>query len=145
MEMTAGGPFRLQDRLVRAAGDATPFDKAPLLVELRDPELRPVPWHVGVIPGEPAELCPVGADPGRRVEVVALDENGHGLFSRSEGNRNQGRDRFPALYRVIFPDTDESLAESILDQIGIAPRPLGRDRHGIASGLDVVDALIASL
>ena len=64
-------PGRLKDALGGAAGDAPLRGEPSGGRQLRHPQLGAVPRHLRVVPAEPGEPPPVGAEARRRVEVVA--------------------------------------------------------------------------
>ena len=71
IEGAVGRPFRLEDRLVIAAGDP-PFalDRA-VVADLADPQLAADPRHARMVPFEPGEPAQVRAEARRGIEIPA--------------------------------------------------------------------------
>jgi len=109
-------PRRLKDRLTGSPRDQPRVARKTCAVKSGGPELAPVPRHVGVVPGKPREVCAVGADPGRRVEVVARDD-GDGVAPRQRNDADVVDNRGPA---VVLDDADDAFPRWIDFEIRVA-------------------------
>jgi hypothetical protein len=70
VQHAVGAPLRLEDRFLRAAGDAARVGHRAVRAERPDPQLGAVPRHPRVIPGEPGEPPPVRVGPRAGHEVA---------------------------------------------------------------------------
>ena len=59
-----------------------------VLAKLADPQLRAVPWHVGVVPLQPGQPLAVGAEARIGVEVGTRGED-HAAARRRSGRARQ--------------------------------------------------------
>src|SRR3546814_13932442 len=73
-QLAVGRPFRLEDRFAGAAGDAPRTTEVSVVRDLGNPQLGPVPGHVGMVPGDPGEPPPVRRQTRRCVEIRTRSE-----------------------------------------------------------------------
>ena len=135
-ERAVRAPERLQDRLVRAAGDEPLAGDAAVAGELRRPQLGAVPRHARVVPREPGETAPVRADARRGVEVVAGGDDAR--LGRSVGGQAHQLVDHLAVGLVPLAHAHEQAAVGRDAPVGVAVgargRRSGRDRARGAPG-----------
>ena len=112
-------PLGLHDRLARAARDEP--SRRERRRELRDPQLRALPRHPRVVPGQPRDPLAVRRDPRRGVEVVARGE--HARLGRAvDGHRDEVVDVLGLA--VALAHADQPVAGD--PQVGVAQSRTGR-------------------
>ncbi len=93
VQPSCGVPGGLEDRLLRAAGEAPGGGR---VGERGEPELGPVPGHVRVIPAGPGEQRAVGAESREGIEVAAGGEHLRPPPRRRAGARRSGSPASPS-------------------------------------------------
>ena len=139
MDDAVGRPFRLGDRLLRAARDERRLAERAVRLDRCDPQPAGIPRHVRVVPLEPGQAAPIRRDPRRGQEVGSRDQDRRRLLA-VERDRDDRGGRL-ALARVILADGDVPAPPRIGPQVGVPPRSLGRDRDRLLEpGVEPVEA-----
>ncbi len=143
MQFAGRRPGRLEQRLVAPARDLARRAERTVGGDFCAPQFGAVPGHVGVIPGEPRERARIGAQHGRREEVVAAGER----VSRAarEVDAHEAVDGFGAARAVIFHDRDEAPVRGVDDRVGIADVGGLGQRFGLTARLEPVEALVGEV
>ena len=118
-------PFRLKHGFVRSAGNHPRGGKRSVRRDIRDPQLGPDPWHVGVTPGQPSEMLTVWGKPWRCIEVVAARKHAPGTTRRQTDIDNGVLNR-AAGARMVLAHTDPAGTRHVDDPIGVAVAGTGR-------------------
>jgi len=142
VEHTVGRPFRLEDRLLRAASHEVSLAEGAVGANPGEPKLRAVPRHVGVIPREPRDTRSVRADPRRRVEVASPNEDAS-IRPPVERHRDNRGLRLRPDDVVVFADADQPPASAVEHGVGVAHLPFRRERPRLTAGAHRVEALVA--
>src|SRR5713101_8001756 len=144
VQLALRSPLGLADRLARTAGDLARRLKRPVRIELTDPELGPVPWHVGVVPREPRKPSSVGAEPGRRVEVVAAREH-YRIAPPVHVECDERVDSLAFPPRMVLAHCEDALAWAVDRQVRVPHSPFGADGARRPCGILAVDTLVVEV
>ncbi len=117
MQDAVRAPLRLEDALVWPPGD--PLRRADGAVggQICHVQLGTVPGHVGVVPADPRQPPPVGADAWKRVEVRARHDRSRG-GAPVRGQNDDLVDRFPGL-GVPLPHAYDQLSIRCHARVGV--------------------------
>ncbi len=144
MDDSVRRPLGLRDRLVRAAGEQDRCVERAVGPEGGDPEPARVPGHVGMVPFEPGEAAAVRRPSRRGQEVGTPDEDRRRLLA-VERHGHDRRLRLP-LDPVVLADRQVATSRRIRPNVGVAPRPLRRDRDRLrVPGIDPVEAPVGEV
>ena len=144
VEKSVRAPFRLEDRLLLRARDATAVRHRAVAGQRADTQIGAFEWHVRVIPGQPGQSGSVRARPWSGVEVAAACD--HLWFGGAVGREDDELVlRFP--FSVGLPDADDepAIREDAAVRIaeGVRLGWLGRDRLRVGAGcFDSVEAAV---
>src|SRR5712691_6276388 len=141
VQLALRSPLRLADRLARTAGDLARRRDRPVRVELPDPELGPVPWHVRVVPREPREPASFGAELWRRVEIVAAREHDR-IASPVHIECDERVDSLAFPARMVLAHGEDTLAFAVDREVRMAHIPLGADGARRPCGILPVETLV---
>ena len=114
----------------RAAGDVPrSADDCAVLVQRGEIQSGAIPWHVGMVPGEPSEAPAIRRQPRRGNEVASIGDDvawcGAGL---RQIDRDDGIDRLTRA-GVIFTHADPAMAAMVDDAICELPLAIVRERR----------------
>ena len=124
-------PLGLENRLLGAAGDLFARADRAVGIDQRDPELGAVPRHVRMVPLNPRQELPVGADDRIRIEVRAFDEHAT-------------RHRDDRVLSTLLAHTDQSRSRNINASVRVTcARGCDRLRHAVR--LLLIDPLIGEV
>ncbi len=144
MQPPGGVPLGLEDGLGRPAGQQP---RRAGVLERREPQLGPVPGHVGVVPAGPGEAGAVGAGAGEGVEVAAAGQ--HPRRGRAVERQRHDLVRRFALAPVHLAHADDGGAVRRHPHVGVAQgrrlvRPR-RDRNRLLAEPLSVEALVGEV
>ena len=130
VERAVGAPFGLQNRCIpaRVAGDAARIEQRAVARHVGQPQLGGIPRHARVVPADPGQPRPVGREPRRGIEVVALMQR-LGLAALQRHGDEQIL-RLNVLAPMVFGHADQPPARRVHRRVGVTRIELRRDRRG---------------
>ena len=141
VELAVRRPGRLLHRLLGAARDLALRGGPAAGVQLAHPYLSSVPGHVGMVPRLPDEPPAVGADLGRRVEVVTA-RDGDRLPLAVDVEGDNGVDRLGRAGRVVLAHGEYESPGRVHGHVGVADVRRGGDRPRRRVAVLAVEALV---
>ena len=111
-------PFRLANRLARAAGDQAWRPQAAVRVHVGQPQFRALPRQARVVPADPGQLAAIRRQTRRRIKVVAARQH---RFTPVEADGGQAvfRMRVP-FCRMLLAHGDQAGTGRIDDEVRVA-------------------------
>ena len=111
---------RLEDRFLLTTGDALRIYEVTRFVESGRPQFGSIPWHVGVIPGQPRQPRAVRAEAGCGVKIVPKNEHAPARFVAAQVERHERVDGLLSSVGVILAHGDQPVTRPVDDDISIA-------------------------
>src|SRR4030095_15600882 len=90
-----------------------------------NPQFRAVPRHLGMTPAQPAKSRSVGAQSGRRIEVIPGCDHLSCARIAVEWNGDERVDRLTSFVRVILTHTEQAPPALVYCRVRIEPLALG--------------------